>query len=146
MQEQCNDFRFEVGGVFQRESDVAWWPLEAAGPVELEDRLAQGGHLLPLPREPAALANVLEVSVVNFLALRVLGVCGSPDTPWHRTGLSRLRDHGASFRRWIPRCRDKGGPAGAERQTDAEQDHAVYRQHILQVAQLALAGNLPAVQ
>jgi hypothetical protein len=77
MQEQCNEFRFEVGGVFQRESDMAYWPLEAASPVELEERLAQGGHLLPLPREPAALANVLEVSIVNFLALRVLGVAGA---------------------------------------------------------------------
>jgi hypothetical protein len=77
LQEQCNDFRFEVGGVFQRESDMAWWPLEAANPVELEERLALGGHLLPLPREPAALANVLEVSIVNFLALRVLGVAGA---------------------------------------------------------------------
>jgi hypothetical protein len=77
MQEQCADFRFDVGGVFQRESDFAWWPLEAAGPVELEERLTQGGHLLPLPREPAALANVLEVSIVNFLALRVLAVAGA---------------------------------------------------------------------
>lgn len=77
MREQCNDFRFEVGGVFQRESDLAWWPLEAADPAELEERLAQGGHLLPLPREPAALANVLEVSVVNFLSLRVLEVAGA---------------------------------------------------------------------
>jgi hypothetical protein len=77
MQEQCADFRFDVGGVFQRESDFAWWPLEASGPAELEERLTQGGHLLPLPREPAALANVLEVSIVNFLALRVLAVAGA---------------------------------------------------------------------
>jgi hypothetical protein len=65
MQDQCNEFRFEVSGVFQRESDQAWWPLEAAGPLELEERLAHGGHLLPLPREPAALANVLEVSTTS---------------------------------------------------------------------------------
>jgi len=77
MQDQCADFRFDVGGVFQRESDFAWWPLTASGPVELEERLTQGGHLLPLPREPAALANVLEVSIVNFLALRVLAVTGA---------------------------------------------------------------------
>src|ERR1019366_9696879 len=34
-------------------------------------------HLLPLPSEPAALAIVLEVSIVNFLALRVLAVAGA---------------------------------------------------------------------
>ena len=75
LREQCADFRFDVGGVFQRNSDVSWWPLAAAGPVELEERLVRGGHLLPLPKEPAALANVLEVSIVNFLvaACRTIG-------------------------------------------------------------------------
>jgi hypothetical protein len=51
LREQCSDFRFDVGGVFQRSSDVSWWPLQAAGPAELEERLVQGGHLLPLPKE-----------------------------------------------------------------------------------------------
>lgn len=74
LREQCAEYRFDVGGVFQRDSDVSSWPLEAAGPAELEERLAQGGHLLPLPREPAALANVLEVSIVNFLTLRALRI------------------------------------------------------------------------
>ena len=72
LREQCADFRFDVGGVFQRSSDVSWWPLEASGPAALEERLVQGGHLLPLPKEPAALANVLEVSIVNFLMVRAL--------------------------------------------------------------------------
>ncbi len=72
LREQCADYRFNVAGVFQRDSDVSSWPLEAAGPAELEERLTQGGHLLPLPSEPAALANVLEVSIVNFLTLRAL--------------------------------------------------------------------------
>jgi hypothetical protein len=72
LRQQCADYRFDVAGVFQRDSDVSSWPLEAAGPVELEQRLIHGGHLLPLPREPAALANVLEVSIVNFLTLRAL--------------------------------------------------------------------------
>jgi hypothetical protein len=72
LREQCAAYRFNVGGVFQRESDVSSWPLKAAGPAELERRLTQGGHLLPLPKEPAALANVLEVSIVNFLTLRAL--------------------------------------------------------------------------
>lgn len=77
LRKQCADFTFDVGGVFQRESDVSWWPLEASGPTELEERLTEGGHLLPLPREPAALANVMEVSIVNFLTLRVLGMAGA---------------------------------------------------------------------
>jgi hypothetical protein len=72
LREQCAGYRFNVAGLFQRESDVSSWPLEASGPLELEERLTQGGHLLPLPKEPAALANVLEVSIVNFLTLRAL--------------------------------------------------------------------------
>ena len=32
LREQCADYRFNVGGVFQRDSDVSSWPLEAAGP------------------------------------------------------------------------------------------------------------------
>jgi hypothetical protein len=72
LREQCAKYRFNVGGVFQRDSDVSSWPLQAVGPAELEERLVQGGHLLPLPREPAALANVLEVSIVNFLTIRAL--------------------------------------------------------------------------
>jgi Restriction endonuclease EcoRV len=97
MQDQCNEFRFEVGGVFQRESDLAWWPLEATGPDELEERLAQGGHLLPLPKEPAALANVLEVSVVNFLAMRVLGVPGAEIVRGTERGYPDFEIAGAAF-------------------------------------------------
>ena len=35
------------------------------------DKLESGGHFLPLPKEPAALANVLEVSLVDFLLKRI---------------------------------------------------------------------------
>jgi hypothetical protein len=70
LRHECAEFRFDVGGVFQRTSDHSWWPLKATDAAELESRLEQGGHLLPLPREPAALANVLEVSLVNFLLER----------------------------------------------------------------------------
>jgi hypothetical protein len=97
MQEQCADFKFDVGGVFQRESDVAWWPLKAAGPAELEQRLTQGGHLLPLPREPAALANVLEVSIVNFLTLRVLAVPGAQVRQGTERGYPDLEVSGPAF-------------------------------------------------
>jgi hypothetical protein len=72
--QQCGEYEFNIGGVFQRESDLSRWPLHAGSPAELEARLADGGHLLPLPREPAALANVLEVSIVNFLTLRAQAV------------------------------------------------------------------------
>lgn len=70
LREQCGQYRFEIGGVFRRDSETATWPVQARDPAELERQLRAGGHLLPLPREPAALANVLEVSIADFLVSR----------------------------------------------------------------------------
>lgn len=45
------------------------WPLHASNEQELRSALARANRLIPLPKEPAALANVLEVSVIDFLLL-----------------------------------------------------------------------------
>jgi hypothetical protein len=71
LHQQCSEYRFDIGGVFRRDSEHASWPVKARNPAELEQRLSTGGHLLPLPKEPAALANVLEVSIIDFLTARV---------------------------------------------------------------------------
>jgi hypothetical protein len=97
LRDQCADYRFDVGGVFQRDSDVSQWPLTAASPAELEERLSAGGHLLPLPKEPAALANVLEVSIVNFLTLRALALPGAKVRPGTERGYPDLEIGGAAF-------------------------------------------------
>ncbi len=97
LREQCADFRFDVGGVFQRTSDASWWPVEAADSVELEQRLDRGGHLLPLPREPAALANVLEVSIVNFLIARAARLPGAEVRRGNERGYPDLEFGGAAF-------------------------------------------------
>jgi hypothetical protein len=76
LRQQCSEYRFDIGGVFRRDSERAGWPVAARDPEELEQRLATGGHLLPLPKEPAALANVLEVSIVDFLMARVHATSG----------------------------------------------------------------------
>ena len=97
LREQCSNFRFDVGGVFQRSSDMSWWPLQAAGPAELEERLVKGGHLLPLPKEPAALANVLEVSIVNFLTVRAASVPQAQLRRGSERGYPDLEFSGAVF-------------------------------------------------
>lgn len=97
--EQCADYTFNVGGVFQRESEFSSWPLEAAGPIELEERLAEGGHLLPLPQEPAALANVLETSIVSFLTMRVLLIPGALVRQGTERGYPDLEIGGPAFGR-----------------------------------------------
>jgi hypothetical protein len=95
--EQCAEYTFNVGGVFQRESDYSSWPLEAAGPIELEERLAEGGHLLPLPKEPAALANVLETSIVSFLMMRALLIAGAQVRQGTERGYPDLEVGGSAF-------------------------------------------------
>jgi hypothetical protein len=97
LREQCSDYRFEVAGVFRRISNMSWWPLEAASPEELEERLIQGGHLLPLPKEPAALANVLEVSIVDFVADRALQMPGVQVRRGTERGYPDLEISGSAF-------------------------------------------------
>lgn len=65
----CADYSFNVTALYRREGDHPW-PLQAADADELATKLEAGGHFLPLPKEPAALANVLEVSLVKFLIER----------------------------------------------------------------------------
>ena len=69
----CRDYSYDLAGVYRRTGQHAW-PLTAETDAVLEQQLADGGHLLPLPREPAALANVLEVSVVDFILQRLTHV------------------------------------------------------------------------
>jgi hypothetical protein len=63
---RCAEFEFDAAGVFRRHGDHEW-PFGATDPEDLEAKLLAGGHLLPLPKEPAALANVLEVAIVDHL-------------------------------------------------------------------------------
>jgi hypothetical protein len=64
--DRCAEFGFGLGGFYHRRGDQPG-PLQARDVDDLEQQLAARGHLLPLPTEPAALANVLEVSIVDFL-------------------------------------------------------------------------------
>jgi len=60
-------YELDLVAVFRKNGPSAAWPVDARNPDELVQRLAAGGHFVPLPKEPAALANVLEVSLVDFL-------------------------------------------------------------------------------
>jgi len=68
LRSRCAEYTFDVTAAYHRLGTHDWpYELRAADAAQLEDQLAVGGHLIPLPREPAALANVLEVSLVDFL-------------------------------------------------------------------------------
>jgi hypothetical protein len=66
LRQQCSGYVFDVAGILNRPGRGDW-PLTAASFADLEADLAEREHLLPLPKESAALANVLEVLVVDFL-------------------------------------------------------------------------------
>src|SRR5688500_17463920 len=66
---QCAEYEFDVVAPYRRHGDHPW-PLTATDEDDLERRLDEGAHFLPLPKEPAALANVIEVSVVDYLIER----------------------------------------------------------------------------
>lgn len=66
----CGEFDPGVDAIFRREGTHDW-PLTANDPDDLATKLDAGGHFLPLPSEPAALANVVEVSLVDSLLERV---------------------------------------------------------------------------
>jgi len=55
-----------IVGVF-REDALHDWPLSASSAKELRQKLTKVGHLLPLPSEPAALANVMEIELRQHL-------------------------------------------------------------------------------
>lgn len=74
LQAQCQMYTYDLRGIF-RVAGNTQWPMTAANPSELEARIRE--HLLPLPKEPAALANVLEVSIVDFLLDRVAETHGT---------------------------------------------------------------------
>lgn len=66
LRRQIDGWEPSAVGIFQEQADHDW-PLSAASPSELRDRLTETGHLLPLPTEPAALANVMEIELRQHL-------------------------------------------------------------------------------
>lgn len=93
---QCAEYVYDLRGVFRRRADHRW-PFIAADEDELERALAEGGHLLPLPKEPAALANVLEVSVVDFLLGRLTSVDGAEARRGTERGYPDIEVTGGAF-------------------------------------------------
>jgi hypothetical protein len=75
LRDRCGSYAFDVGGIFNRPG-AGSWPIRAESLTDLEAQLIEREHLLPLPKEPAALANVLEVLVVDFVLEAAAQVSG----------------------------------------------------------------------
>lgn len=70
LRETCAVYELEPIAVFKKKGNHDW-PLKADDQDDLVKKLSQGGHFLALPKEPAALANIIEVSLVDFLINRI---------------------------------------------------------------------------
>jgi hypothetical protein len=75
LRDTCGRYTFDLRGIFQASGDHPW-PVSAADEAELDRIVSDGGHLLPLPKESAALANILEVGIVDFLLESIDAVPG----------------------------------------------------------------------
>ncbi len=67
LRSQLSSYELDLVAVFRKHGPSQTWPLSADNPDDLQAKLAAGGHFVALPKEPAALANILEVSLVDFL-------------------------------------------------------------------------------
>jgi hypothetical protein len=70
LRKQCADFVFLPAGVYVEQGDHDW-PFIAHDGEDLTAKLDEAGHLVSLPKESAALANVIEVALVEFLMNRI---------------------------------------------------------------------------
>ncbi len=73
---QCREFVFLPAGVYVQQGEHDW-PLVAHDPEDLTTKLDDAGHLVSLPKESAALANVIEVALVDFLLDRLSNLPGA---------------------------------------------------------------------
>ncbi len=96
LREQCAEYTFEVGGVYQVHGNHPY-PLLAEDAADLKEQLDAGRHLLPLPKESAALANILEVSIVAFLTSRISTVPGAEAVLGSERGYPDLEVTGEPF-------------------------------------------------
>lgn len=76
LRDQTRDWRPSIVGVFREHAAHSDWPLTAHSPGDLREQLTTLGHLLPLPSEPAALANVMEIELRRHLTRGAADVDG----------------------------------------------------------------------
>jgi hypothetical protein len=92
----CAEFVFNPEGVYQRTGRHGW-PLHAVNAADLTRQLDVGGHLLPLPRESAALANVIEVALVDYLLERLTKLPDASGVRGAERGYPDLEVEGEGF-------------------------------------------------
>ncbi len=97
LRKQLNSYELDLVAVFRKHGTAQSWPLRATDPDDLEAKLAAGGHFVALPKEPAALANILEVSLIDFLLNAVRQTRGATAQRGTERGYPDLELSGRAF-------------------------------------------------
>jgi Restriction endonuclease EcoRV len=74
LREACKHYKLEVSAIYCETGAMQKWPPPVSNDRELYQCLKDGGHLLPLPTESAALAHIIEVSLVKYLITQLNSV------------------------------------------------------------------------
>lgn len=72
LRKACATYSFEPVAIYREPNLLKGelWPMTAIDNADLTSQLRDGGFFLSLPTEPAALANVVEESITDFLAAK----------------------------------------------------------------------------
>lgn len=97
LREQCAGYDFALRGALRRGAADVEWPLHATDVHSLEEELVRRGLLAPLPAEPAALANVVETSILDFVLERLDEVPGAAGQRGKERGYPDLEISGDAF-------------------------------------------------
>ena len=89
-------YRLEPIAVY-RAGRTPQFPLTAKDEADLQVKLKSGGHFLPLPKEPASLANVLEVSLIEFLLQEIAKIEGAAAKRGTERGYPDIEITGSAF-------------------------------------------------
>ena len=85
-----------IVGVFKEDAEHDW-PLMADNAAQLRETLTKSGHLLPLPSEPAALANVMEIELRRHLCEAAASIDGASIVEGTERSFPDLELSGAAF-------------------------------------------------
>ena len=96
LRDACARYSLEPVAVY-RSGRTPKFPFTAASEADLQAKLKAGGHFLPLPKEPAALANVLEVSLIEFLIQDLASIPGATAQRGTERGYPDIEITGPAF-------------------------------------------------
>jgi hypothetical protein len=71
LREACRHYKLEASAIYCKTGAMREWPPPVSSQEALYQCLKEDGYLLPLPTESAALANIIEVSLVKYLVTQL---------------------------------------------------------------------------